>query len=181
MTPKQCKVCSSQYDARNSLQVVCSVNCAIEHAKIKNDKRKAKESRLSAKELKLKVRTKHWYIKKTRTAFNNFIRERDAAQACISCGSIDSYQWHSGHYRSTAAAPHLQFNEDNAHKQCIRCNTHLSGNLIPYRKNLIEKIGEARVLSIEENNKIKNFLIEELLQLEAEFKRKFKELKHAKN
>lgn len=34
---------------------------------------------------------------------------------------------------------------DNCHKQCAPCNTHLSGNLVLYRVNLINKIGLDRV------------------------------------
>ena len=39
---------------------------------------------------------------------------------------------------------HVKFNEDNVHSQCKRCNYFLSGNLLPYRDNLILKIGQER-------------------------------------
>ena len=39
--------------------------------------------------------------------------------------------------------------EDNCHKQCAPCNTHLSGNLVLYRVNLIQRIGLARVEALE--------------------------------
>lgn len=35
----------------------------------------------------------------------------------------------------------MAFDERNVHLQCEHCNSFLSGNLIPYRENLISLIG----------------------------------------
>ena len=43
----------------------------------------------------------------------------------------------------------LRFHEDNVHKQCERCNTYWSGNLINYRIALVERIGVERVEFLE--------------------------------
>ena len=85
--------------------------------------------------------------KKAQTVFNKFIRERDKDNGCISCntGRVQN----AGHYLSQGHFSALRFNEDNTNGQCIRCNMYLHGNLIHYRTNLIEKIGEERVLKLE--------------------------------
>ena len=73
------------------------------------------------------------------THFNRFIRERDMDDPCISCGSYSLKQ--AGHFYSGGNFPSLKFNEKNVHGQCVKCNYYLSGNLLEYRKNLINKIG----------------------------------------
>lgn len=78
-------------------------------------------------------------------AFNAFIRQRDLDGdhfVCISCGVTKSKdQLNAGHFYSAGNHSYLRFNENNCHSQCIRCNCHLHGNLLPYRENLIKKIG----------------------------------------
>ena len=71
--------------------------------------------------------------------FHKWIRERDAGQSCISCGV--PYFSDAGHYYAGGKFPNLKFNENNVHGQCKKCNWYMSGNLIPYRFRLIEKIG----------------------------------------
>ncbi|MCH1769976.1 recombination protein NinG, partial [Brucella abortus] len=43
-------------------------------------------------------------------------------------------------------------NERNIHKQCVVCNQHKSGNLVPYRVELISRIGQEAVDEIESNH-----------------------------
>ena len=76
------------------------------------------------------------------THFNKFIRNRDKGEACISCGNYTTLQ--AGHFFSAGQHPSVKFNEDNCHGQCVHCNYYKHGNLINYRHNLIEKIGEDR-------------------------------------
>lgn len=76
---------------------------------------------------------------KVRKKFNAYIRNRDSGNACISCGRNTANQ--AGHYYSAGHYPELEFNPDNVHLQCTKCNMYLSGNLIEYRKGLERKIG----------------------------------------
>ncbi len=48
----------------------------------------------------------------------------------------------AGHYFAKEFYKSVRFDVDNIHGQCVRCNKYLSGNLIPYRENLLIKIGE---------------------------------------
>lgn len=86
--------------------------------------------------------------------FNKFIRLRDTMDEgyykCISCGKFKSPDnMHAGHYLSAGHHSYHRFNENNAHGQCPACNTHLHGNLINYRINLIKKIGLEEVEKLE--------------------------------
>lgn len=94
----------------------------------------------------LKIATRH---------FNKFIRERDSKNGygrCISSGkalTVPSVNAQAGHYYSSGHYPSLRFNEDNVHLQGKSDNYFKSGNLIEYRKNLINKIGIERVKELD--------------------------------
>ena len=91
-------------------------------------------------------------IAKAQKVFNEWIRERDKDKGCISCGaSID----HAGHYFSAGHYSALRFNEMNVNGQCLRCNNFLHGNLINYRKGLVKKYGEERVLMLENSAELR--------------------------
>jgi len=46
--------------------------------------------------------------------------------------------------------PVVRFNEDNVHLSCRKCNYFLAGNLIPYHIELINRIGEERVIALQD-------------------------------
>ena len=159
--PKQhkCKECGAYYIKKQSMQQVCSMECAIAYSKRKaEEKRKKQEKsdrleagrRMRARKEALKSRPD--WLKEAQKAFNEFIRLRDKDLPCISCGRYHAGQYHAGHYRSVGAYPELRFNEDNVHKQCSVCNNHKSGNAIEYRINLIRKIGLERVEFLERHD-----------------------------
>lgn len=84
---------------------------------------------------------------KAQKVFNAWIRERDKDKPCISCGK--GRVENAGHYLSQGHHSALRFDEKNTNGQCIRCNLYLSGNLINYRRGLVERIGEAAVVGLE--------------------------------
>ena len=116
------------------------------------------------REAKERLRTRREWMKLAQTAFNKFIRERDSIMPCVSCHMPMTYggQWHAGHYRTTAAAPQLRFDESNVHRQCAQCNLRKSGNIVEYRKRLVERIGLAEVERLESDNAIHRYTVEEL-------------------
>jgi len=93
----------------------------------------SKYAKYSQKELK----------KKAVLIFNTWIRKRDDGLGCISCGSLNQIQ--AGHFYSAGKHDSMRFEEDNVNSQCKHCNYFMSGNLLNYRKNLINKIGLERV------------------------------------
>ena len=84
--------------------------------------------------------------------FHKFIRERDKGKPCVSCGSYNTSD--ASHFYSAGNFPQTRFNEDNVHLSCRKCNYFLSGNLIPYRIELINRIGEDRFDRLEMTNQM---------------------------
>ncbi|EKJ0496192.1 DUF550 domain-containing protein [Escherichia coli] len=121
------------------------------------------------------------WIKQAQQAVNAFVRERDRDLPCISCGTLTSAQWDAGHYRTTAAAPQLRFDERNIHKQCVVCNQHKSGNLVPYRVELISRIGQEAVDEIESNHNRHRWTVEECRAIKAKYQQKLKDLRNSRS
>ncbi|MBD2797710.1 recombination protein NinG [Xenorhabdus sp. 18] len=140
-------------------------------------RRKEAEARDKLKARKLAVRPRKYWIQQAQQAVNAYIRERDRDLPCVSCGTFVSAQWDAGHYRTTAAAPQLRFDEHNIHKQCVVCNQYKSGNLVPYRVELIRRIGLEQVEAIESNHDRHRWTIEECKAIKAEYQQKLKELR----
>lgn len=85
-------------------------------------------------------------LAKAQKVFNAWIRERDKDKGCISCnGKVEQ----AGHYFSQGHYSGLRFDELNTNGQCVRCNMYLSGNLIHYRRGLVQRYGSARVENLE--------------------------------
>jgi hypothetical protein len=125
-----------------------------------------------------KIKTKTLWLAEAQAAFNAYIRARDHGLGCISCGTNkQDIQYHAGHYRTRKAAPQLRFDEAQVFLQCSSCNNHLSGNLINYRRELLNRIGQAEVDRIECDNSEARFTIEDAKRIKAEYKRKLSELK----
>jgi hypothetical protein len=82
----------------------------------------------------------------------------------------------AGHYLSTAARPELRFHEHNVWRQCEQCNTYLSGNLIPYRANLIQRIGLPAVEALEGPHPAAKWTIDDLKAIKADYRDRLKEI-----
>lgn len=180
MKIKKCRVCKAIFAPARPLQSVCSHECAITKATLarsKAERIEAQESRKSIRLQKEKLKTKGEHAREAQTAFNAFIRKRDKAEPCISCGRFHSGQYHAGHYRSVGSHPELRFEELNVHKQCSVCNNHKSGNVIEYRINLVAKIGQKALYWLEGHHEPKKYTVEELKEIKSTYKEKLKELK----
>ena len=170
---KKCKVCPSKFSPFSSTQQACSTPCAIELVKINTAN---KERKLHAKAKKnLKDNDKSFQFDKTQVIFNKFIRVRDAGHVCISCQKPPRKK-NAGHYLSRGASPELRFEELNCHLQCEHCNSFKSGNQALYRFNLITKIGQDKVDWLEGPHEPKRYTLDELKELQQEYKTKTKEL-----
>lgn len=173
MKKKKCKACKEPFQPFNSLQKACSPSCAIDL--VNQDKRKKFDKQ--TREMKERIKTRSQWLKEAQTAFNAYVRERDKDEPCISCQRHHTGQYHAGHYRSVGSAPELRFNELNNNKQCSPCNNHLSGNLIPYRVNLIDKIGIDAMNWLEGPHEAQKWSIEDIKEIKQYYKDKIKELK----
>lgn len=196
MKLKKCRICKEEFFANFTTKIVCSIACALIHAKQVREKKQRKADAARRQELKTPSTIK----KEAQVEFNKFIRLRDHGLPCISCqreeweilastgkGSIGGL-WDAGHYLSRGARPEHRFNEDNCHKQCKRCNGG-SGNfssvdatvITRYRENLIEKIGEEKLLALESDHEPKKYTREQLLEIKRIYRAKWQALKKLHN
>jgi hypothetical protein len=152
----------------------CTMDHALEFASQPKNKERAADKRHAAKKQKIRDEDRGYWLKKAQASFNAFIRARDKNLPCISCGRHHTGQYHAGHYRTVGANPELRFEELNCHKQCSACNNYLSGNLVNYRINLLEKIGENSLDWVEGPHDPKRYTIEELKEIDKGYREKAK-------
>ena len=177
LNKRKCKNCGEEFQKTSPLQSVCGIKCGVERSHELNKKLREKKSKADTKEMKKGLLTQPDYLKLCQKVFNEFIRLRDKDLPCVSCGTFKCEEFHAGHYVASTYQ-YLRFEEFNVWKQCSKCNTHLRGNLIPYRIELIKRIGLAKVEQLE-NDRHNNFKlsIPEIIDLIAEYKHKLKDLK----
>lgn len=186
MKPRQrtCKIkapgCEGKFLPLNSLQPCClNPKCIIEN----KNQVQAKKHRRELKEFRQRNKSRAQWLKEAQAAFNKWVRVRDASRPCISCNLPANYKenrrggiWDCGHYRSTGSCPELRFNPLNAHKQCVECNRHRSGNVVEYRINLLKRIGADNLDWLEGPHEPKKYTIEQLKEIKATYTRMAKEL-----
>ncbi|HEJ9474015.1 TPA: recombination protein NinG [Pseudomonas aeruginosa] len=184
--PKKCQntECGAKFIPQRLGQRVCSPACALaikdKHAKPARKAIADRNSReIKARKEKLKSRAEH--LKECQAIFNQYIRLRDADKPCVSCGRPATWdgQWHASHYRSVGSTPALRFNPLNVHRACSICNSHLSGNIMGYRPELVRRIGEEAVLALEGPHEPLKLTIEDIKALKAKFRARVRELKAA--
>jgi len=171
---KKCR-CGNEYIQYSTLQNKCYV-CLANKAKTTREK----DERKAHRKAKERLKTRSDWLREAQVAFNRYIRARDHEKACISCDRRDAAKWDAGHYKSVGAYTELRFNLLNCHKQCARpCNADLSGNIIEYRKRLIEKIGTENLEWLEGPHQAKRYTIEEAKEIKQGFNAWARELERA--
>lgn len=170
--PRPCPVCRNSFVPAKPMQSVCSPKCAVKKVKQAKLEERAKVKTRKEKSLTLSQRRA-----RAQTEVNAYVRLRDAALPCISCGRFHEGQWHAGHYRSRGAAVHLALDPRNIHRQCAPCNTHLHGNAIGYRSGLIERYGLAFVEELEADNAPRHLTAEVIDAIRDTYRAKTKQLK----
>ncbi len=156
----------------------CSPECGLAVAKKRLPATQKRKERAEHREAKERVKTRSEWLKEAQAAVNAYVRERDRGRGCVSCDKPDdgSHQRHASHYRSVKACSALRFNPRNIHSSCAQCNTHLSGNLIEYRKRLVARFGADEVEWLESQNGIVRYVIDDLKQIRDEYRQKRKEI-----
>jgi len=167
------KGCGNRFQPRSMMHKACSPECAIVHTTKERARLDAKQTR----ERRAALKTRQDHLGDAQAVFNRYIRARDAALPCISCGQHHTGAWDAGHYRSVGAQPALRFHEDNVHRQCVPCNQHKGGNAIEYRLGLLERIGAERVDYLEREHPPAKYTIDDAKRIKAEYAAKLKNLK----
>lgn len=177
----KCKFCKQPATQRFGLNYFCNPDCAYNHARALQSKKASKdasEQRKRDRERLKHLKTRSEWLRELQAVFNKFIRLRDKGLPCISCGHPDdgSRQRHASHYKSVGGNPALRFDSNNCFSSCSICNNYLSGNLVPYRVELIKRIGLAEVERLEGPQEPLKLTIPEIQELIKTYKQKCKEL-----
>jgi hypothetical protein len=169
----KCKHCKQPFEPiRFNMKYCLNEECV----KIWVESEKTKQWKKTKAKMKNDLLTIQDYIKLAQQTFNKYINLRDKKLPCISCGKPITGRVNASHYFNANNHWNVRFNEFNVHSSCITCNQYLSGNLIEYRKGLINKIGEEQLTLLElEANKTRKFTIEELKEIINTYKKKIKQ------
>lgn len=191
----KCAICRTPYKKLSMTHKLCgNVECGIEWAEKERAKKDRQEARLKTRreaeekrEHRKKVerlKTRREYINEAQRAFNAYIRERDRELPCICCGrtettvtGLKAHGWDCGHYRSVGSAPHLRFNENNAHRQLVLCNRYGAGRAVDYRIGLAVRIGIEAVEALEADQSVAKWSIPDLVGIRDAYRLKLRELK----
>jgi hypothetical protein len=182
--PAKCKLCKAPATLKAGLFNFCDIEHAYEYSKLVKEKQQAnkvKKQRQSDRERKKALKSRSEWLKDLQAVFNKFVRLRDKGLPCISCGHPDdgSRQRHASHYKSVGSTPALRFCQINCFAACSICNNYLSGNLVPYRAALIDKIGIEQVEWLEGPHSPLKLTIPEIQAMISEYKLKVKEMEKA--
>lgn len=172
--------CSVLFETPRSLQTVCGPACALAVAPANRDRARKSLAQLERREIKArkeKLKSRSEHMKDTQTAFNAWVRARDAGQPCISCGRFHQGKNDAGHYRTVASAPELRFEPLNCHLQCSPCNTYKSGDIVNYRISLVQRIGAEKVAWLEGPHAPKKYTVGDLKALTAQYREQTRALK----
>lgn len=189
MKQKKCKAkgCGVVFTPARPFQCWCSPDCAVLIAGAKKEQAETKKrqaERKADREKREKLKTRSDWMKDAQREFNRYVRLRDAGKPCICCGlplgdGEIGGAYDCGHYRSVGSAPHLRFDERNAHAQRKQCNRYGAGRAVDYRIGLVQRLGLEAVESLEQDNSIRKFSVEDLKQIRDSYRAKCKELEKA--
>lgn len=191
---RKCTVCREWFHPARDGQIVCSYECACavgkeqtakiqaetQRKEIKRQREEEKAGRQRRRAKRLELKTKPQWKKEAQTAFNRYVRLRDAGKPCISCGRLPAQKlggtMDCGHYRTRGAAAHLAFNLHNTAAQCVYCNRDGAGAQKAFEQGLIERIGPDKVEALNNDHSIRKFDIQYLQRIKAIFTRKARAL-----
>ena len=185
--PRKCRVCRESFQPKRCLQQACSFECECKLAELAAAKSKAKREKAervadlaSRKILKIRIeqmKPLSYWAGKAQDAVNIYRRALLADEPCISCGRHHQGQYHAGHFISRGASPALRFEHLNIWKQCKPCNVDKSGNLLNYRKALVDRIGIEKVEWLEGPHELPHWKKGDYQRIEAEHKQLLRELR----
>ncbi|VVP89705.1 hypothetical protein PS918_03112 [Pseudomonas fluorescens] len=180
---KKCKnpVCGVSFKPSfSTAQKVCSWACGLAIKDVNQAQARKALAQIERKEIRVrkdKLKSRADHLKDTQTAFNAWVRARDAELPCVSCGRHHQGKYDAGHYRTVGSNPALRFEPLNCHRQCSPCNTRLSGNIVNYRIELVKRIGAELVEWLEGPHEAKKYTVDQLKAMTAEYRAKTTELK----
>jgi hypothetical protein len=111
MKLKKCKFCKTPFVPRNrSIEVACSLECAIQLSKIVVTKQRNQTKRLEREKLKSGLMTKGDYEKALQVKINYMVRLIDEGCNCIGCNKLKD-KLDAGHFESRGSHSYLKFHQ----------------------------------------------------------------------
>lgn len=119
-------------------------------------------------------------------AVNAFVKVRDHDKPCIVHGAECPYTaFDAGHFQSAGSTPELRFNTWNIHKQCSvnnrgshkRSRYNGEGTAALYERNLVQRIGQARVDWLKGPHPAKQYREEDFKRIARIFSRRARHYK----
>lgn len=165
----KCKHCKQPATIKINMANFCSVECAYKHARVLQDRSRAKKERKARNQVKqnkkdlreLKRRNLDWQHELTQNSFNRmraleellWFKERGLQPECISCGK--KHDFCCGHFKSRGAYSAIRYDRRNTYLQCnAYCNRRLSANIEGtkhtrgYKAGLAERFGTDKAKEI---------------------------------
>lgn len=177
----RCPHCKGKLEPGQLIHPDC-IDAWAEAREAKKEREEAKKVRMAAKVERAETKRRKEANKtvgqrrtEVQVELNRWVvHVRDADLPCISCGCTHA-RWNAGHYRSRGSAVHLSIEPTNVHKQCVRCNLELHGNLIEYRKGLIARYGVEYVEAVETDDQARHFTPEEFTAMKLDYRARVRE------
>ena len=151
--PKKCRNCKQTFTPkRSTLEVVCSLPCALSEAKKKTAERQAKERKAHKQRVSEFNQNDPKYVKpKIQKEIQAIARTIDSELPCLATGNFG--QIHGGHVFSKGSHPQMRYNLHNIHRQNAQSNySHNDDGLL--REKLAEEYGEEYLDKLKELRKL---------------------------
>jgi hypothetical protein len=174
MRVRRCPVCRTKFLPDRPTQKCCTdPDCALTLGRQISEK----AARLADRQKRIDMKTMAQLRHDAQFWVNRYVRLRDAHLPCIACGCRIEGGGHAGHYMSVGAHPELRFEADlNIHRTCAACNTHLSGNLIEYRKGMVLRYGQGMVDWLEGPHDARHYTREDLRAIAQDYRNRCREV-----
>jgi hypothetical protein len=148
---KTCKVCKKKFGPDRLMQTTCSFECAVEYARMQEQKRKKKATVERKREHRQNDRV--WLRAEAQRLANKWGRLADElkhGRRCITCGSTTG-KMDGGHAFPTSSYGSIRYYTTQINQQCYQCNRIHSGRYGEYRLILREIYGDEFVDYLEAN------------------------------
>lgn len=138
--PKNCKHCAKLFTPiRSSLEVACSINCAIELNKPKLLLKGTKE--FKAAKTEVKISENRIELQRNINLFSRMIDASFGFNTCIDCNKPFGKQVDAAHFHNVKGNEQLRFNLHNLHSAKSDCNQYSSEHKVGYKQGLEQRYG----------------------------------------
>lgn len=197
--PKTCKACRAKFTPARQMQIVCDAACGFIYGiaqRAKERQKAARVDRASTRAALEKLKTRSDWLREAKQEVQRFRRLEELAlgSPCMSCqrtqaevegaeGWKPGGAWDGGHFLGKGARPELALEPLNIWLQCKSCNAGSSkyarkGYTVNenFERNLVARIGQAAVDTLRADHRPRQYTIDDLKAIKAEYRAKTKEL-----